>query len=131
MGASVGMAKGASDAGLRPAIAVIGDSTFLHSGVTPLMDAAAHDTDMTLLILDNRTVAMTGGQPTALASSQIAPLVRGLGVEPDHVLEVLAHPREVAKIAELIRREIAHRGLSVIVLQRECIVTARSRKKKS
>ena len=48
MGASIGMAKGASDAGLRPAIAVIGDSTFLHSGVTGLMDAVAADTDMTL-----------------------------------------------------------------------------------
>jgi indolepyruvate ferredoxin oxidoreductase alpha subunit len=39
MGASVGMAKGAADAGLRPVLAVIGDSTFLHSGVTPLIDA--------------------------------------------------------------------------------------------
>ena len=49
MGASVGMAKGAADAGLRPALAVIGDSTFLHSGVTPLMDAVAAGTPMTLL----------------------------------------------------------------------------------
>ena len=44
MGASIGMAKGAADAGLRPVVAVIGDSTFLHSGVTPLMDAVADDT---------------------------------------------------------------------------------------
>ena len=64
MGASVGMAKGAADAGYHPVVAVIGDSTFLHSGVTPLMDAVAADTPMTLLILDNKTVAMTGGQPT-------------------------------------------------------------------
>ena len=56
MGASIGMAKGASDAGFRPVVAVIGDSTFLHSGITPLMDAVAADTDMTLLILDNETV---------------------------------------------------------------------------
>ena len=64
MGASVGMAKGAADAGYHPVVAVIGDSTFLHSGVTPLMDAVAADTPMTLIILDNKTVAMTGGQPT-------------------------------------------------------------------
>ena len=47
--------------GCRPAVAVIGDSTFLHSGVTPLMDAIAANTDMTLIILDNETTAMTGG----------------------------------------------------------------------
>ena len=64
MGASVSMAKGASDAGIRPAVGVIGDSTFLHSGVTPLMDAVAANADMTLVIVDNETTAMTGGQPT-------------------------------------------------------------------
>ena len=84
MGASVGMAKGAADAGLKPAIALIGDSTFLHSGVTPLMDAVAADTDMTLIILDNETTAMTGGQPTILPPSRIEPLVLGLGVDPAH-----------------------------------------------
>ena len=64
MGASIGMAKGAAEAGFRPVVAVIGDSTFLHSGITPLLDAVAANTDMTLLILDNATAAMTGGQPT-------------------------------------------------------------------
>ncbi len=48
MGASIGMAKGAADAGYHPVVAVIGDSTFLHSGVTALMDAVAADTPMTL-----------------------------------------------------------------------------------
>ena len=81
MGASVGMAKGAADAGLRPVLAVIGDSTFLHSGVTPLMDAVAASTPMTLLILDNGTVAMTGLQPTVLPGSSLEPLLLGLGVD--------------------------------------------------
>ena len=85
MGASVGMAKGASDAGLRPALAVIGDSTFLHSGVTGLMDAVAADTDMTLLILDNEIVAMTGLQPTVLPEGRLRPIIEGLGVDPAHV----------------------------------------------
>ena len=130
MGASIGMAKGAADAGLRPALAVIGDSTFLHSGVTPLMDAAAHDTDMTLLILDNETVAMTGGAadgrcPTRARAARAA----AWASTPTHVHVVDAHPREVHEIAELLRREIAHRGLSVIVALRECIVTRAGRKK--
>ena len=114
MGASVGMAKGAADAGIRPVVAVIGDSTFLHSGFTPLMDAVAANTDMTLLILDNEVVAMTGGQPTLLPSSRIEPLLRGLGVDADHLHVVQAHPRQVDVIADLLRREIEHRGLSVV-----------------
>ncbi|MBP1634728.1 MAG: indolepyruvate ferredoxin oxidoreductase [Acidobacteria bacterium] len=100
MGASVGMAKGASEAGLRPAVALIGDSTFLHSGVTPLMDAVAANTDMTLIILDNETTAMTGGQPTILPSSRLQPLILGLGVDPGHVHVLEAHHRHAEKNRE-------------------------------
>jgi indolepyruvate ferredoxin oxidoreductase alpha subunit len=128
MGASVGMAKGAADAGLRPAVALIGDSTFLHSGIPPLIDAVAHDTDMTLLILDNGTVAMTGGQPTALPGERLTSVVLGLGADPAHVHGFEAHPRKVEQLAQLIRAEIAHPGLSVIVVSRECIVAQRARK---
>jgi indolepyruvate ferredoxin oxidoreductase alpha subunit len=129
MGASVGMAKGASDAGLRPAVAVIGDSTFLHSGVTPLMDAVAANTDMTLVILDNETTAMTGGQPTILPSSRLQPLVLGLGVDAAHCHVVDAHHRNTAANAALLRREFEHPGLSVVIAVRECIETMRARKK--
>jgi indolepyruvate ferredoxin oxidoreductase alpha subunit len=128
MGASIGMAKGAADAGVRPVLAVIGDSTFLHSGVTALMDAAAHDTPMTVLILDNETVGMTGQQPTVLPDSRLLPIVLGLGIDPDHVHQVEAHPRKVDELAELLRRELEHPGLSVVVGVRECIVAARHRK---
>ena len=128
MGASIGMAKGASDAGLRPAIAVIGDSTFLHSGITPLLDAAAHDTDMTVLILDNGTVAMTGQQPTVATHSGIESVVRGIGVNPEHFHVVATHPKRVGELAELIRKELAHPGLSVIIAVRECIESARKHK---
>jgi indolepyruvate ferredoxin oxidoreductase alpha subunit len=128
MGASIGMAKGAADAGVRPVLAVIGDSTFLHSGVTALMDAAAHDTPMTVLILDNETVGMTGQQPTVLPDSRLLPIVHGLGIDPEHVHHVEAHPRKVDELAELLRRELVHPGLSVVVGVRECIVAARHRK---
>jgi indolepyruvate ferredoxin oxidoreductase alpha subunit len=128
MGASIGMAKGAVEAGYRPVLAVIGDSTFLHSGVTPLMDCAAADTDVTVMILDNETVAMTGTQPTILPDYRLRDIIVGLGVPAEHVHVLAAHPRKSDEIAQLIRREIDHRGLSVIVLVRECIEAARRRK---
>jgi indolepyruvate ferredoxin oxidoreductase alpha subunit len=129
MGASVGMAKGAAEAGFRPTVAVIGDSTFLHSGLTPLLDAVHEDTDMTLVILDNEAVAMTGGQQTIAPSSRIEDIVLGLGVKPDHCHVVEAMPRKVPQIAELLRREIGHPGLSVVIGVRECLETTRRKKK--
>ena len=120
MGASVGMAKGAADAGYHPVIAVIGDSTFLHSGITPLMDAVAANTNMTLLILDNQAVAMTGGQEPIVPSSRLHDIILGLGVPAEHCHVVDAHPRQVKKTAELLRREIAYEGLSVVIAAREC-----------
>jgi len=122
------MAKGASEAGLRPAVALIGDSTFLHSGVTPLMDAVAADTDMTVIILDNETTAMTGGQPTIL-SSRIHPIVLGVGVDPAHCHVVTAHHRHTAENTAIIRKELEHPGLSVIIAVRECIETIKARKR--
>lgn len=128
MGASIGMAKGASDAGMRPVLAVIGDSTFLHSGVTALMDAAAHDSPMTVLVLDNETVGMTGQQPTILPDSRLLPVILGVGVDPEHVHQIEVHPRRVGELATLLERELRHEGLSVVVGVRECIVAARHRK---
>jgi indolepyruvate ferredoxin oxidoreductase alpha subunit len=125
MGASVGMAKGASDAGIRPSLAVIGDGTFLHSGVPPLMDAVASDTDMTLLILDNATIGMTGQQPTVLDDSRLVPIVLGLGADPDHVHVMEITPRRVDELAELLRREVAHPGLSVVIAVRDCVESAK------
>jgi len=129
MGASIGMAKGASDAGLRPTIGVIGDSTFLHSGVTPLMDAVAANTDMTVVILDNETTGMTGGQPTILPPSRIEKLVLGIGVDPAHCHVVTAHHRYTDQNRELIRAEVDYPGLSVIIAVRECIETLKTKKK--
>jgi indolepyruvate ferredoxin oxidoreductase alpha subunit len=129
MGASVGMAKGAAEAGFHPVVAVIGDSTFLHSGVTPLMDAASADTNMTLIILDNETVAMTGTQPTILPNSRLKTLIEGVGVHPDHLHILDAHPKKTEENTEIIRREIEHKGLSVIVAVRTCLEEARKKKK--
>ena len=65
MGASITMAKGAADAGLTPSVAVIGDSTFTHSGITGLLDAVNDKSNIKVIILDNSTTAMTGGQPSS------------------------------------------------------------------
>jgi indolepyruvate ferredoxin oxidoreductase alpha subunit len=131
MGASIGMARGASDAGLRPAIAVIGDSTFLHSGVTPLMDAVAADTDMTVLVLDNDTVGMTGQQDTLLPGSRLEPIIAGVGVDPAHLHVVEMTPKAVDDLTELLRKEMAHPGLSVIVAAKECVEALKDRRKRS
>jgi indolepyruvate ferredoxin oxidoreductase alpha subunit len=127
MGASIGMAKGAADAGVRPAVAVIGDSTFLHSGMTPLLDAAAANTPLTVIILDNATVGMTGGQPTLVPSTRLRQIVLGLGVDPAHVHTLEAHPRQQAANAAVLRDELAYAGLSVVLMVRECVETARAR----
>jgi indolepyruvate ferredoxin oxidoreductase alpha subunit len=130
MGASIGMAKGASEAGYAPVLAVIGDSTFLHSGVTPLMDAASADTDMTIVILDNETVAMTGTQPTILPSSRLEAIVQAVGVDPQHVHVLASHPKKSEEHTAIIRGEIEHHGLSVIIMVRECLEKARKRKQR-
>jgi indolepyruvate ferredoxin oxidoreductase alpha subunit len=125
MGASVGMAKGAAEAGLRPAIGVIGDSTFCHSGVTPLMDAVADKTPMTLIIDDNETTAMTGGQPTIVPSSRLQQLVLGTGIAPEHCHVIEAHRKNMDRMIEVLRQEMAHDGPSVIIFRRECLETAK------
>lgn len=130
MGASVSMAKGAADAGFDPVFAVIGDSTFLHSGVTPLMDAVAGNAKMTLIIVDNETVGMTGGQPTILPSERLAKIILGVGVDPEHLKTMRAHPRDVDKIEAVLRAEMEYPGVSVVILFRECLETLKRSKKK-
>ena len=130
MGASVGMAKGAADAGLKHSLGVIGDSTFIHSGITALIDAVESDTPMTLIILDNSSVAMTGCQPTILPSGNLVNLLTGCGVKKEHILELEARPNLVDENSEKLKKEIEYRGLSVVIFRRECIENFRRRKKK-
>lgn len=123
MGASITMAKGAADAGLRPSIAVIGDSTFTHSGMTGLLDAINDNSPMTLIISDNLTTGMTGGQESA-GTNKFEAICLGLGMDPEHLHVVTPLPKNIPAIAELIKKEIAYEGVSVIIPRRECIQTA-------
>ena len=130
MGASIGMAKGSSDAGFYPVVATIGDSTFLHSGIPSLLDAIATNTDMTLVILDNEAVAMTGGQPTLVPSSRLKKIILGLGINPEHFHEIIPLRPHRKENVEIIRKEIEYHGLSVIIALRECVETAKRHKVK-
>lgn len=122
MGASITMAKGASDAGVFPAIAVIGDSTFTHSGMTGLLDAVNDRANITVVISDNLTTAMTGGQDSA-GTNKFEAICLGLGVEPEHVRVVVPLPKNMEEITRTIREEIEYKGVSVIIPRRECIQT--------
>ena len=129
MGASITMAKGASDAGLFPAVAVIGDSTFTHSGMTGLLDAVNAKAPITVIISDNLTTAMTGGQDSA-GTNRLQAICQGLGVEPEHIRCVVPIPKNHEEIVKIIREEIEYKGVSVIIPCRECIQTLSRRLKK-
>ena len=122
MGASITMAKGAADAGIFPAIAVIGDSTFTHSGMTGLLDAINDNANITVIISDNLTTAMTGGQDSA-GTNKFEAICLGLGIAPEHVRVVIPLPKNMEEITRTIREEIEYKGVSVIIPRRECMQT--------
>ena len=124
MGASITMAKGASDAGQFPSFAVIGDSTFTHSGMTGLLDCVNSNANVVIVISDNLTTGMTGGQDSA-GTGKIEDICRGVGVHPDHVRVVVPLPKNMEEIKQTLREEIEYQGVSVIIPRRECIQTAK------
>ena len=122
MGASITMAKGAADAGQYPAFAVIGDSTFTHSGMTGLLDCVNSHANVVVLISDNLTTGMTGGQDSA-GTGRLEAICCGLGVEPEHVRVVVPLPKNMEEIKQVLREEVAYKGTSVVIARRECIQT--------
>ena len=122
MGASITMAKGAADGGIFPSIAVIGDSTFTHSGMTGLLDCVNANANVLIIISDNETTGMTGGQDSA-ATGRIHEICKGLGVDPEHLHSIVPLKKNYEEMKALIRKEIEYPGVSVIVPCRECIQT--------
>ena len=122
MGASITMAKGAADAGVYPAVAVIGDSTFTHSGMTSLLDAVNDKAPITVILSDNLTTAMTGGQDSA-GTHKFEAICLALGVEREHLHVVVPLPKNMEEITRIIREELDYKGVSVIIPQRECMQT--------
>ncbi|MFO7873621.1 MAG: indolepyruvate ferredoxin oxidoreductase subunit alpha [Bacteroidales bacterium] len=126
MGASITMAKGAADAGMKPAIAVIGDSTFTHSGITGLLDAVNDKSNITVIILDNATTGMTGGQPSS-ALNKIEDICKGVGVEEEHIRVLKPLKKNHEENTNILKEELAHEGVSVVIPRRECIQTLNKR----
>ncbi len=124
MGASITMAKGAADAGQHPAVAIIGDSTFTHSGMTGLLDAINENSNILVIISDNLTTGMTGGQDSQ-GTGKIEDICLGLGADPAHVRTIDSLPKNHDQMVALFKEEIDYPGLSVVVSRRECIQTAR------
>jgi indolepyruvate ferredoxin oxidoreductase alpha subunit len=128
MGASITMAKGAADAGVHPSVAVIGDSTFTHSGMTALLDCVYENTPVTVIIADNATTAMTGGQASH-ATGRLEEICIGLGVKPEHVKVLTPLPKYHEEMVKVLREELVYEGVSVIIPRRECIQTVTKSKK--
>jgi len=122
MGASINMAKGAADAGLIPSVAVIGDSTFTHSGMTGLLDAVNDKSPITIFILDNETTAMTGSQKSP-AEGRIEDICKGIGVDPEHIHILKPMRKYHEENVKIINEELNYHGVSVIIPRRECVVT--------
>ncbi|MDI6816143.1 MAG: indolepyruvate ferredoxin oxidoreductase subunit alpha [Actinomycetota bacterium] len=129
MGASIGNAMGFQKAtGRKDVVAVIGDSTFMHSGITPLIDVVYNKGIATVIILDNRTTAMTGRQDhpgtgktlkgDAGVEVDIEKLVRALGVASVQVVD----PYDLKAARAAITEEISKDEPSVIIFRRVCLL---------
>ena len=136
MGASIGMAHGMSKAlkekGKGKVVGVIGDSTFLHSGITSLLNMAYNNSDALIIILDNSTTAMTGMQEhpgtgyTLMGKEakkvNLNVLVSALGIENIRVI----NPYNIKETQIAIKDELASSGPSVIISQAPCVLFKRA-----
>ncbi len=136
MGSSVSTGCGFSKATGKKVISYIGDSTFFHSGIPGLVNAVFNNHDITMVILDNRTTAMTGHQPhpgvdmAALNFEgynrvSIESVVRGIGVPHVSVIR----PYNVKKSVAALKEAIAFKGVSVVIAQQDCVLQLKSLKK--
>ncbi|MBA4391762.1 MAG: indolepyruvate ferredoxin oxidoreductase subunit alpha [Syntrophus sp. (in: bacteria)] len=138
MGAGIGGAYGAGKVlgkeGLGKICAVLGDSTFLHSGIGPLMDAVYNKGYSTTLILDNRITAMTGqqetagtgftikGEPTTMVNYE--QIVKAIGVK--HIVKV--NPYNIKETMEAIKKEVNRDDASVIItIDSPCMLLRREK----
>ncbi len=127
MGASIGVAQGLRLGGIKePVIATIGDSTFYHAGVPALINAVQHGINLTVVVLDNRWVAMTGHQPTpgtgVTALGDKAPEIRiediAKACKVDFVKVI--NPFNTEESVKTIKKALKHKGVSVVVSRGEC-----------
>ncbi|MBN1402071.1 MAG: indolepyruvate ferredoxin oxidoreductase subunit alpha [Anaerolineae bacterium] len=136
MGASIGQAHGVAKAHINQKhVAVIGDSTFFHTGMPALLNVAYNKSNTVTIILDNRTTAMTGHQEhpgTGRTLQQepahavdLAALVRAMGIEDVYVVD----PYDLAEVEETLRACIDKDGPAVVIAQRECVLLPEARRR--
>ena len=129
MGASVGIAIGMAAAGeTKPIVATIGNSTFLHAGIPPLIDAVYNQANITVVILDNAITAMTGGQDHPGTGRTLRgekahkvdyeALCRAVGVAWVRRID----PYQVGRLRQTLREAIAFKGVSVVIAERPCVL---------
>ena len=130
MGSSIGNAVGFAKAGneTRPIIATIGDSTFLHGGIPALIDAVYNDANITVIILDNHIVAMTGGQDHPGTGKTLRgeethridfeQMVRACGVNWFRKVDSY----DMGSLYQALREAVEHKGVSVVVSDRPCVL---------
>jgi indolepyruvate ferredoxin oxidoreductase, alpha subunit len=132
MGASIGQAIGLEKAKVRnKVVAVLGDSTFMHSGITGLVDAVYNQSNITVIILDNGTTAMTGhqGHPgTGLSARgekatavKLEEVVKGLGVKDVHVVNAF----DLKAIESALKHCLGTKEPSVIISRAHCPLSVR------
>ena len=92
--------------------------------MTGLLDCVNSRANVVVVISDNLTTGMTGGQDSA-GTGKLEDICRGLGVHPDHVRVVVPLPKNMEEIKNTIREEVEYNGVSVIIPHRECIQTAK------
>jgi hypothetical protein len=124
MGSSIAMAAAASQTLKRKTIAFVGDSTFFHSGMPPLLNAAETGADTVVVVLDNRVTAMTGHQPSPMTAEgrQDGPspeaVARGLGIKQVTVVD----PHDLKATVQAFQDAGREPGVSLIVTRRECAI---------
>jgi indolepyruvate ferredoxin oxidoreductase alpha subunit len=126
MGASIGMANGFAHTIPDPVICTIGDSTFFHAGIPPLLNSVFNTSNLTVMILDNSTTAMTGYQPhpgTGVQACgettkciQIEDIVSACGIE---FLEIV-NPYNITELVDIIEKSVLFPGPAVIIARRLC-----------
>jgi indolepyruvate ferredoxin oxidoreductase alpha subunit len=137
MGSNAGMACGFSVATDQKIISFMGDSTFFHSGIPPVVNAVHHNHDVVITVLDNRTTAMTGHQPHPGTSYdgmgrpakliKVEDVVKGCGVEHIEIVD----PNKIKETTEAFKRALEFKGPSVVVSKSPCILLEVQRKRKA
>ena len=135
MGASIGMAHGMSkalkDKGKGKVVGVIGDSTFIHSGITPLLNMAYNKSNAVIVICDNRTTAMTGMQEhpgtgytlqgEKTKELDLENLALSLGIDTVRVID----PYDIGTTRAVMKEELERSGPSLVISRRSCILFKR------